>query len=68
MRTRGLPVSPVGIAQAYAPWLDRLLVDRRDEACAPELTRLGVAADAADIVMTSRAHEAALAARLLEGR
>jgi LPPG:FO 2-phospho-L-lactate transferase len=68
MRTRGLPVSPLGIARAYAPWLRRLLVDRRDEACAPELAGLGVAADVADIVMTSRAHEAALAARVLGRR
>jgi hypothetical protein len=68
MRTRGLPVSPIGIARAYAPWLRRLLIDRRDEACAPELARLGVQADVADIIMTSRAHEAALAGRVLERR
>jgi LPPG:FO 2-phospho-L-lactate transferase len=68
MRTRGLPVSPLGIARAYAPWLRRLLIDRRDEACAPELPRLGVEADVADIIMTSRAHEAALAGRVLERR
>src|SRR5262249_32680070 len=67
-RTRGRPVSPLGSARAYAPWLRRLLIDRRDEACAPELARLGVEADPADIVMTSRAHEAALAARVLERR
>ena len=68
MRTRGLAVSPLGIAQAYAPWLRRLLIDRCDEPCAPELARLGVQAEPADIVMTSRAHEAALAARILERR
>ena len=68
MRTRGLSVSPLGIARAYAPWLRRLLIDRRDEACAPELARLGVEADVADIIMTSRAHEAALAGRVLERR
>jgi LPPG:FO 2-phospho-L-lactate transferase len=68
MRTRGLPVSPLGIARAYVPWLRRLLIDRRDEACARGLARLGVEADPADIVMTSRADEAALAARVLERR
>jgi hypothetical protein len=68
MRTRGLAVSPLGIARAYAPWLRRLLIDGRDAACAPELARLGVEADSADIVMTSRAHEAALAARVMERR
>jgi LPPG:FO 2-phospho-L-lactate transferase len=68
MRARGLAISPLGVAAAYAPWLRRLLIDRRDHPCVPELARLGVAADTADIVMTSRAHEVALAARVLEHR
>jgi LPPG:FO 2-phospho-L-lactate transferase len=68
MRARGLAISPLGVAAAYAPWLRRLLIDWRDHPCVPELARLGVAADTADIVMTSRAHEVALAARVLEHR
>jgi len=66
MRVRGLAVSPLGIAAAYAPWLRRLLIDPRDRAWAPDLARAGVEADVADIVMTSRAHEAALARRVLD--
>ena len=68
MRARGLAISPLGVAAAYAPWLRRLLVDRRDAACAAELARLGIEAEAADIVMTGRAHEVALAARVLGRR
>ena len=68
MRARGLPISPLGVAAAYAPWLRRLLIDRSDRACAPDLERLGVAADVADIVMKSRAHETALARHVLERR
>ena len=68
MRARGLPISPLGVAAAYAPWLRRLLIDPSDRACAPDLERLGVAADVADIVMKSRAHETALARHVLERR
>ena len=66
LRARGLAISPLGVAAAYAPWLRRLLIDRSDRACAPDLAHLGVEADVADIVMTSRAHEAALARRVLD--
>jgi LPPG:FO 2-phospho-L-lactate transferase len=66
MRARGLAVSPLGVAAAYAPWLRRLLIDARDRACAPELARLGVAADVAEVVMHDRAGEIALARRVLE--
>jgi LPPG:FO 2-phospho-L-lactate transferase len=66
MRVRGLAVSPLGVAAAYAPWLRRLLIDPRDRACVPDLAREGVASEVADIVMTSRAHETALARRVLE--
>jgi LPPG:FO 2-phospho-L-lactate transferase len=65
MRARGLAISPLGVAAAYAPWVRRLLIDRRDEACAAELARLGIEVDAAEIVMTGRADEIALAARAL---
>ena len=68
MRARGLPISPLGVAAAYAPWLRHLLIDRSDQACVAELGELGVAADTADIVMSSRAHETELARRVLEPR
>jgi LPPG:FO 2-phospho-L-lactate transferase len=66
MRARGLTVSPLGVAAAYAPWLRRLLIDPRDRACASELARLGVEVDVAEIVMHGRAGELALARRVLE--
>ena len=66
MRVRGLAVSPIGVAAAYAPWLRHLLVDHRDRDCATELVRAGVTAEPADIVMIGRAHEAALGRRILE--
>jgi len=66
MRARGLPVSPLGVARAYAPWLRRLLIDPRDAACVPDLARAGVEGHVADIIMAGRAHETALARRVLE--
>lgn len=66
MRARGLPVSPAGLARAYMPWLDVLLVDERDRTSAPEVRQQGVSPIVADIVMTDRAREVALARRVLE--
>lgn len=65
MRARGLPVSPVGVACAYAPWLEVLMIDARDERYAPELARLGVGPVLADIMMSDGAREVALARRVL---
>jgi LPPG:FO 2-phospho-L-lactate transferase len=66
MRVRGLAVSPLGVAAAYAPWLRRLLIDPRDRGCIPDLVRAGVEASVHDIIMTSRDLEAALARRVLD--
>jgi LPPG:FO 2-phospho-L-lactate transferase len=66
MQARGLPVSPVGVAEAYAPWLRTLLVDPRDAACAPALRALGVQAVVTDVMMPDRAREVALGRRVLE--
>jgi LPPG:FO 2-phospho-L-lactate transferase len=66
MRVRGLPVSPVGVAMAYQPWLATLVVDERDRAVGPALRALGVAAVVAETLMTDRAREVALARRVLE--
>jgi LPPG:FO 2-phospho-L-lactate transferase len=65
MRTRGLEVSPAGIAAAYAPWLRHLLIDGRDAASASTIETLGVRAVVTDIVMSDHASERALAARAL---
>jgi LPPG:FO 2-phospho-L-lactate transferase len=66
LRARGLPVSPIGVARAYAPWLRVLLVAREDAACAPELAALGVTAVATDVMMPDRERETALARVVLE--
>jgi LPPG:FO 2-phospho-L-lactate transferase len=66
LRARGLPVSPVGIARGYAPWLRALLIAPDDAACAPELAALGVRAVTADVMMPDRARELALARAVLE--
>jgi len=66
MRARGLAVSPRGVADAYAPWLRRLLIDPRDHGSLADLARAGVVAETADIIMTGREVEAALAQRVLE--
>jgi len=66
LRARGLPVSPIGVARAYAPWLRVLLVAREDAACAPELAAFGVTAVATDVMMPDRERETALARVVLE--
>ena len=66
MRARGLDVSPLGVAAAYAPWLRTLLIDPRDGHVAPALERAGVRAVVADVMMTDRGREVALARRVLD--
>jgi LPPG:FO 2-phospho-L-lactate transferase len=66
MRARGWPVSPVGIAQAYAPWLRTLLIAREDAGDAPELATLGVSAVPTDVMMPDAQREIALARVVLE--
>ena len=66
MHARGLDVSPLGVAAAYAPWLRALLIDARDQAAVPALERAGVRAVVADVMMTDGAREVALARRVLE--
>ncbi|HYY06754.1 MAG TPA: 2-phospho-L-lactate transferase CofD family protein, partial [Candidatus Limnocylindria bacterium] len=66
MRARGLPVSALGVATAYAPWVGTLVIDRSDAARAAELGHLGVKAVLADILMTDRDREIALAHVVLE--
>jgi len=65
MRARGLPVSPLGVARAYAPWLRALLVDARDAHLAPALREQGVTPVVADILMPDAAAELALARSVL---
>lgn len=65
MRARGLPVSPLGVAQAYAPWLNALVIAGDDAECVPALRARGVDAVVADIVMSDRAREVRLAREIL---
>jgi LPPG:FO 2-phospho-L-lactate transferase len=66
LTARGLDVSPLGVARAYRPWLDALVLDRADAALAPALQRDGVRAVVADALMPDGAAEARLARTVLE--
>jgi LPPG:FO 2-phospho-L-lactate transferase len=65
MAARGLPVSPLGVAAAYAPWLDALLIDHRDAGLAGALERTGVRPVVTDALMPDAASERALARAVL---
>ncbi|HEV8531553.1 MAG TPA: 2-phospho-L-lactate transferase [Methylomirabilota bacterium] len=66
MAARGLPVSAVGIAQAYAPWLDLLIMDDEDAALGPSVEATGARPVVARTLMTGRIEEMRLARRILE--
>jgi LPPG:FO 2-phospho-L-lactate transferase len=66
MQARGLDVSPLGVAAAYAPWLRVILVDDRDRGLAGALATRGVRAVVTDVMMPDHAREVALARRVLE--
>ncbi len=66
MKTQGLAVSAQGVAQAYADFLDVLIVDERDTAEKPALEKLGVELRTARTVMKSDVDKAELAWTALE--
>ena len=66
MAACGLPVSAVGIAQAYAPWLDFLVMDNEDVALGPSVEATGARPVVASTLMTGRVEEMRLARRILE--
>jgi LPPG:FO 2-phospho-L-lactate transferase len=66
LAARGLEVSPLGVARAYRPWLDSLVVDGRDAGYAPALEQGGVRAVVTDALMPDRAAETRLARVVLE--
>jgi LPPG:FO 2-phospho-L-lactate transferase len=66
MAARGLEVSAVGVASAYAPWLDILLVHSRDAAEVQRIEASGVQPVVIDTLMSGREEEVALARRTLE--
>src|SRR5262245_27187246 len=66
MAACGLPVSAAGVARAYAPWLNALVVDERAPGAVAAVEAAGVEALVAATMMTGRAAETALARRVLE--
>jgi len=66
MAACGLPVSPLGVARAYAPWLHALALDEGDRGFAAALETAGVTPIFTGILMTDRASEASLARRVLD--
>ncbi len=65
LRVGGWDASPVGVAQAYADFLDILFIDQNDYAIAGQIKNLGVKAFCADIRMTSVADKKRLAREVL---
>ncbi len=66
LRRLGLPPSAVGIAGCYRPFLDALLIDRRDRAECAALAAVGCQAIVADTLFTSERRAATAARRLLK--
>jgi LPPG:FO 2-phospho-L-lactate transferase len=66
LAARGLEVSPLGVAQAYRPWLDALVVDAKDAACAADLAREGVRPVVTDALMPDGPAESRLAGVVLQ--
>jgi LPPG:FO 2-phospho-L-lactate transferase len=66
MQARGLEVSPLGVAAAYAPWLRALLIDDQDRGLTDALATRGVRAVVTDVMMPDHARERALARRVLD--
>ncbi len=65
MAASALPVSAAGVAQAYRPWLDVLVLDERDRAQAADVERHGVRPVFAPIIMTNGDAEVLLARRVI---
>ncbi len=66
MRSQGLPVSALGVAQAYREFLDVLIIDERDAALAAELEALGIRPFTASILMKSTEDKIRLARTAVE--
>jgi LPPG:FO 2-phospho-L-lactate transferase len=68
MRAKGFDVSPLGVADVYAGFLDDLVIDASDALLTPKLLERGIRAIETDILMGSRERESALAQAVLAGR
>lgn len=58
---RGLPVSPVGVAELYCDFLDLLVIDRADEECRGAIEAMAIRVEATDTVMAGPEEKVALA-------
>ena len=65
LRCLGIGASSLGVAACYRPFLDALVIDRRDRGDAAALAATGCRAIIADTLFTSEARAAAVARRLL---
>jgi LPPG:FO 2-phospho-L-lactate transferase len=65
MAAQGLPVSIVGVAQAYKEFLDILVVDNRDAKAAEALQKPGLRVHCANTVMSTSNEKADLARQIL---
>jgi len=66
MRARALPVSAVGVAQAYRDFLDVLVIHEGDRDMLPDVERLGARGFTANILMKSAADKERLARTAVE--
>ena len=65
LRRVGLPISPAGVAACYRPFVDTMVVDRRDAGACQALAALGCRTVVSDTVFVTPARAARTARRLL---
>jgi LPPG:FO 2-phospho-L-lactate transferase len=65
LRDAGLEASALGVAKLYADFLDVMVIDKADEALAPEIEALGLEVVVTDTIMASMEKKAALARTVL---
>ena len=53
MAARGMEPSALGVAKAYADFLDTIIVDRQDEKVAGKIMELGIEVVRSSIIMSS---------------
>ena len=66
MASQGLPVSISGIAQAYADFLDVLIVDKKDTEAAEAVRRSGFRVHCTDTIMRTASDKVAVAKAVLD--
>jgi LPPG:FO 2-phospho-L-lactate transferase len=66
MRAKGFDVSSLGVADAYAGFVDVLAIDETDAGRAPALRARGIDPLVTDVMMPAREREIALARAVVE--